>query len=144
MCIRDSRATILEGERLHPGATFLKRRPIKALQFAGRTIGAGARVMQAHTLPHFLAEYYPEPMDFNPRRWLEGAPTQRKALTDFGGGAHICLGMNVTRIQIPVVLAEMLRKYDWKVGYSPSFGLKVDAGLGLKELHEPIGLSKRA
>ena len=137
------RATILEGERLHPGATFLKRRPIRDLEFAGRTIPADSRVLQAHTLPHFLPEYYPEPMAYNPRRWLEGAPAQRKALTDFGGGSHICLGMNVTRIQIPVILAELLRHYDWRLGYVPAPGLTVDPGLGLRELHEPIVLVGR-
>lgn len=137
------RATILEGERLHPGAPFLKRRPVRSLQFAGRTIGAEARVLQAHTLPHFLPEYYPDPMAFSPRRWLEGAP-QRKALADFGGGSHICLGMNITRIQVPIVLAEILRNFDWRMDYNPLFKLRVDAGLGLRELHEPIVLFRRS
>jgi cytochrome P450 len=137
------RATILEGERLHPGATFLKRRPIRDLPFAGQTLAAGTRVLQAHTLPHFLPEYYSEPMEFRPRRWIEGPPPPRKALADFGGGAHICIGMNLTRIQVPIVLAAVLRRYDWKLGYAPAFGLTVDPGLGLKERHEPIALSNR-
>ena len=99
--------------------------------------------MQAHTLPHFLTEYYADPFAFNPRRWIEGEPPQRKALADFGGGAHICIGMNLTRIQVPVVLAEILRNYDWKLGYEPSFALTVDPGLGLREAHERIALSRR-
>jgi len=137
------RATILEGERLHPGATFLKRRPIRDLAFAGHTLEAGARVLQAHTLPHFLSEYYADPLAFRPRRWLEAQPPQRKALADFGGGSHICIGMNLTRVQVPIVLAEMLRRYDWTLGYAPSFALQVDAGLGIAERHEPITLSAR-
>jgi cytochrome P450 len=137
------RATILEGERLHPGATFLKRRPLKELSFAGRRIGAGSRVMQAHTLPHFLPEYYPEPMTFKPERWLDISAPPRKALSDFGGGSHICLGMNLTRIQVPIVLAEILVRYDWRLAYAPSYHLAVDPGLGPKELHEPLVLSPR-
>ncbi len=137
------RATILEGERLHPGATFLKRRPLKDLVFKGRTLGAGARVMQAHTLPHFLPEYYPDPMSFNPPRWLDAAAPPRKALADFGGGAHICIGMNLTRIQVPIVLAEILLHFDWRLNYLPSFGLAVDPGLGLKEKCKPVVLSRR-
>lgn len=138
------RATILEGERLHPGSTFLKRRPVRDLPFAGHTIAAGAKVMQAHTLPHFLPEYYSEPSEFRPQRWIDGPPPPRKALADFGGGAHICIGMNLTRIHVPIVLAEILRNYDWHVGYAPSFGLKVDRGLGLNEVHEPLTLSPRS
>ena len=137
------RATILEGERLHPGATFLRRRPLQDLEFAGHTIPARARVMQAHTLPHFLADYYPDPLAFRPRRWLVGEPPPRKALADFGGGAHICIGMNLTRLQVPIVLAELLGHYDWELGYTPKFGLSVDPGLGLQELHEPITLTRR-
>jgi hypothetical protein len=137
------RATIMEGERLHPGATFLKRRPLKDLSFFGKTIPAAAKVLQAHTLPHFLAEYYDNPLEYRPRRWLEGEPTTRKALTDFGGGSHICIGMNLTRIHVPIVLAELVRNYDWSLGYAPSFGLTVDAGTGLAEMHEPIVLGKK-
>jgi cytochrome P450 len=137
------RATILEGERLHPGAAFLKRSPARDLRFAGHTIGAGAGVLQAHTLPHFLPEYYSDPFAFNPRRWIEGEAPNRKALADFGGGSHICVGMNITRIQAPVVLAELLLRHDWRLDYTPLFGLKVDPGLGPRELHEPIALVAR-
>ena len=137
------RATILEGERLHPGGTFLKRRPLRELAFAGHTIAAGAPVMQAHTLPHFLPEYYPEPMAFRPARWLAGEPPPRKALADFGGGAHVCLGMNITRLHVPVVLAELLRNYDWRMDYVPALRLTADAGRGLEERHQPVALFRR-
>jgi cytochrome P450 len=135
------RATILEGERLHPGGSFLKRRPISNLEFGGKLIHAGDRVMQAHTLPHFLPEYYPDPMAFKPMRWIEGEPPPRKALADFGGGAHICIGMNLTRIQVPVVLAEIIRRFDWKIGYRTSFRPMVSGGTGMDESHEPIILT---
>jgi cytochrome P450 len=138
------RATILEGERLHPGATFLKRRPVRDLEFAGRTIPAGTPVLQAHTLPQFLREFYEDPLAFRPRRWLEGPPPDRKALVDFGGGSHICIGMNLTRIHSPIVLAEILRNYDWEHGYTPSFALKVDPGASQKEPNEPVALRRRA
>jgi cytochrome P450 len=138
------RSTILEGERLHPGGTFLRRRPVRDLQFSGHTLPAGSRVLQAHTLAHFLPEYYPDPLSFNPVRWLQGAPPPRKALADFGGGSHICIGMNLSRIQAPIVLAELLRRYDWSLGRTPSFHLTVDAGLGPVESENPIRLSTRA
>jgi len=137
------KATVFEGERLHPGATFLRRRPVRDLLFAGKTIPAGARVMQAHTLPHFLPEYYEEPLAFRPRRWLGERAPDRKALTDFGGGAHICVGMNLTRIHVPIILAELLRNYDWEIGYTPSFHLMVDPGISPKEKHEPVVLRRR-
>jgi cytochrome P450 len=138
------KATIFEGERLHPGATFLKRRPVKDLQFAGMTIPAGSKVMQAHTLPHFLGEYYDNPLAFRPRRWLGEKAPDRKALADFGGGAHICVGMNLTRIHVPIILAELLGNYDWELKYTPSFHLTVDPGLAQRDKHEPVALRRRA
>jgi cytochrome P450 len=137
------RATVMEGERLHPGATFLKRRPVADIALGGCTIPAGTRVLQAHTLQHFLAAHYPDPLAFSPRRWLETDTPQRKALTDFGGGAHICIGMNLTRLQVPIVLAELLARYDWTLGYAPSFPLTVDPGLGIRRRPEPIPLVPR-
>lgn len=136
------KATLLEGERLHPGGTFLKRRPRRDLSFAGKTIPAGAKVMQAHALPHFLPEFHPDPLRFSPRRWID-RPPPRKALADFGGGAHVCLGMNLTRVQAPIVLAEILRRYDWALAYEPDFRLRVDDGLGPKESPQPILLVER-
>jgi cytochrome P450 len=137
------KASIFEGERLHPGSTFLKRRPVRDLQFGGMTIPAGSKVMQAHTLPHFLEEYYDDPLAFRPRRWLGEKPPDRKALADFGGGAHICIGMNLTRIHVPIILAELLRNYDWEIKYTPSFHLRVDPGLAIREKHEPVALRRR-
>ncbi|HZZ20928.1 MAG TPA: cytochrome P450 [Opitutaceae bacterium] len=134
------RATILEAERMHPGGSFLKRRPITDLEFGGKLIRAGDRVMQAHTLPHFLPEYYADPFVFRPSRWIEGEPPPRKALADFGGGAHICIGMNLTRIQVPVVLAEIIRRFDWKVGYEACLRPMVSAGMELDGSHESIVL----
>ena len=138
------KATIFEAERLHPGATFLKRRPLRDLEFEGRIIKAGVGVLQAHTLPHFLPEYYPDPMAFAPRRWIQGDAPPRKALVDFGGGSHVCLGLNLTRIQLPIVLAAILTRYDLALGYTPAFQLRVDPGVEMTDHPEPISLTARS
>jgi hypothetical protein len=51
--------------------------------------------------------------------------------------------MNLTRIHVPIILAELLRNYDWEIGYTPSFHLMVDPGISPKEKHEPVVLRRR-
>ncbi len=136
------RAFIQETERVHPGLLFMSRRAARDLDFQGRTIPADRTVLQVHTLLHFLPEYYPDPMRFDPARWLTTEPSRRAHLA-FGGGAHICLGMNLARLHTPVVLAELLRNYDVALGYMPAFGHALDPGLARRPHAFPVHLSSR-
>jgi cytochrome P450 len=133
------RATIFETERLHPGVVFMSRLPIRDLELAGRPIPAHVPVLQVHTLPHFLPENYPDPEVFRPQRWLDATPGRKTHLL-FGGGAHVCLGMNVARLHMPIVLAEFIRRFDWELGYVPSYRLTVDPGVARHRKLTPITL----
>ena len=132
------RAVIQETERLHPGLIFTSRAAASDIPFAGKTIPAGRMVLQAHTLVHFIEENYPEPMRFDPSRWLQAEPSRKNHVL-FGGGVHVCLGMNVARLQMPIVLAELLLHREVRLDYVPAFGYAIDAGRGRR----PHGLSFR-
>jgi len=136
------RAFIQETERVHPGLLFMSRRAARDLDFQGQVIPTGRTVLQVHTLLHFLPEYFPDPMRFDPSRWLSAEPSRRTHLT-FGGGAHICLGMNIARLHAPVVLAELLRHYDVALGYQPRFGYPLDPGAARRPHAFPVRLSRR-
>jgi cytochrome P450 len=136
------RAFIQETERMHPGLLFMSRRAARDLDFQGRTIPTDRTVLQVHTLLHFLPEYYPDPLRFDPARWLTTEPLRRTHLA-FGGGAHICLGMNIARLQTPVVLAELLRHYDVALGYNPTFGYALDPGIARRPHAFPVQFSRR-
>jgi cytochrome P450 len=137
------RAFIQETERLHPGLLFMSRRAARPLEFQGQVIPTGRTVLQVHTLLHFLPEYHANPMQFDPSRWLQAEPPRRTHLT-FGGGAHICLGMNIARLHTPVVIAELVRNYDFSLGYKPTFGYALDPGLGRRPHAFPVRLARRA
>ncbi|HZZ19560.1 MAG TPA: cytochrome P450 [Opitutaceae bacterium] len=137
------RSFIQETERLHPGLIFMSRRTARDLEFKGFILPKGRTILQVHTLPHFLAENYPEPLRFDPGRWLEGEPPRRTHLT-FGGGTHICLGMNISRLQTPVVLAELLTGHDVALGYEPPFTYSLDPGMERRRAHFPVRISARS
>jgi cytochrome P450 len=137
------RSFIQETERLHPGLIFMSRRTARDLEFKGYVLPKGKTILQVHTLPHFLAENFPDPLRFDPTRWLENEPSRRTHLT-FGGGTHICLGMNISRLQTPVVLAELVMNYDVALGYTPPFTYALDPGMARRRAHFPIRVSPRS
>jgi cytochrome P450 len=62
---------------------------------------------------HDDPELFPEPRSFRPHRWLNKDRTRlEKYLTSFGKGTRSCLGMNLARVEIFLVLACMFRVFD--------------------------------
>jgi cytochrome P450 len=136
------RSVIQETERLHPGLLFMFRRPSRDLKFGGYAIPAGSAVLQFHSLLHFLPEYHPNPFQFDPARWLAIEPS-RKTHVPFGGGPHVCVGMNIARLHAPIALAEIVLNYDVNFGYSPSFTHTLDPGIVRRKGTFPVQLFTR-
>jgi cytochrome P450 len=120
-------ATIMEGERLKPGALFHSRVTATDLDVLGYELPADTWVLQVQALPHFLEEIYEDPFEFRPQRWLENN-YPKKAHGTFGGGTHICLGKSVTRVHAPVVLANLIKDYRMELEFTPGFDYRVDLG----------------
>lgn len=121
------KATIMEVERLQPGALSQSRVTVEETEFSGYKIPAGTRVFHNHTLCHFLEEIYEDPFVFKPQRWLDGE-YPKKAHGTFGGGTHVCLGMNVTRVYAPVILTTLVKNYGVELKFQPNFRHVVDLG----------------
>ncbi|WP_035985684.1 cytochrome P450 [Leptolyngbya sp. KIOST-1] len=59
---------------------------------------------------------YPQPHRFWPDRWLSGdrhSPTP--PMIDFGSGPHRCLGEHLAMLEATLMLAQMLRHFDWEL-----------------------------
>jgi len=77
---------------------------------------------------HFLDSVYEEPFKFNPRRYLDGRTYPPKANGFFGGGTHICLGMNLAMVHTPLILANVLRDYEYRFVSDPSMNVRMSLG----------------
>ena len=108
------KATIMEAERLFPAAPVLPRVPAEDMDFLGHHLKKGSHCLHMLSLMHFDESIYEEPFQFKPQRWLEHN-YPRQAHGTFGGGSHVCLGMNVARIQMPITLGFLLSKFDFTV-----------------------------
>jgi retinoid hydroxylase len=106
-----------EGERLYPPAPFIYRGVVEAVEFAGYQIPPGWTIGLSPMLSHRLPEIYSEPEQYDPDRFAPPREEDRRdqfALIGFGGGAHSCLGVEFAQMEMKLILAELLKQYDWE------------------------------
>ncbi len=119
--------TIMEVERLQPGAYFHVRTVAQPVEFQGYQLPKGTQVLHIQGLCHFLKEIYEDPFTFRPQRW-EGREYPRKAHGTFGGGTHVCLGINLARIHTPLILAHLIKDYNLEFDFEPKLHLYLEPG----------------
>ncbi|KAJ5564611.1 benzoate 4-monooxygenase cytochrome P450 [Penicillium frequentans] len=111
-------AVVQEGLRLsEPVSHRLNRQfPDRPLQCRGVYIPANTIVGMTGILTHLNENIYPEPRVFKPERWL--VPESKRLdryLVPFNRGTRSCLGMNLARAELVLILAAVFRQFDFDV-----------------------------
>lgn len=108
-----------EIERFYnPSGVVLFRGVVKEIDYAGYRIPPGWTVIVAQGLTHRLPDVYTDPNCFDPERFASHREEDKKvpfALIGFGGGEHVCIGMEFAKMEMKIFLATLLRHYDWTV-----------------------------
>jgi cytochrome P450 len=115
-CFPIMKAVIAEVERYYQPAPVIQKMTMRDVNILGRRIPAGESVLHIHGLSHFDSDFYEQPFDFNPGRWLQGSIKKPLA---FGGGKHLCLGMGVARLFVPLSIAIIVKAYDIQAMQAP-------------------------
>jgi cytochrome P450 len=102
-------ATIKETLRMRPVITDAARRLTREIELAGYRIPAGAIVMPAIAALHFREDIYPQPEEFRPERFLDGAP-ESYAWIPFGGGVRRCIGASFAQFEMGVIIRAILER----------------------------------
>lgn len=114
-----------EGLRMIPPVPSIPRRALRSFEYGGYTIPAGARVGINPHMVHHMEEHWPDPDRFDPMRFTPDKVKARHkyAWVPFGGGAHMCLGLHFAYMQIKILMAHMLTRYQIEVedGYAPDW-----------------------
>jgi len=110
------RAIISETERCFAPAPVVPKRTTKDINFLGVNVPSGTLIMHLHALSHFDENRYPDPLRFDPARWLSSDLEKPNA---FGGGKHMCLGMGVTRVYLPLILATLFSRHGLQIEHAP-------------------------
>ncbi|MEG3437742.1 cytochrome P450 [Pannus brasiliensis CCIBt3594] len=107
-----------EVERLYPPVYSIPRGVIREVEYGGYRIPAGWYVVLSPLLTHRSSELYTDPHRFDPDRFAPPREEDKQhpfALIGFGGGVHHCLGHELARMEIKVILTVLSRRYRWRV-----------------------------
>ena len=111
------RAVFRETLRLYPPITFMPRVALAKTTIGPRTLPRGALVMISPWTLHRHRDYWQDPHSFRPERFL---PENEDALTEgayipFGQGPHTCVGAGFAQTESLLIVAELLRRFDFQV-----------------------------
>lgn len=122
---------IMEAMRLYPVAGLAFRTVANSFDFAGHRIPAGARVLLATALPHYLPEHFPDPERFDIDRYAPGRMEQARpgVYAPFGLGPHTCLGNGFAQAQLMLTIAAIF--HDAELALHPP-------GYNLKTVYTPV------
>jgi cytochrome P450 len=116
-----------EAMRLAPPVPSLPRTAVREFEFMGFRIPAGTRVAINPLYTHHMAELWPEPQRYDPMRFdLEASRARHKfAYVPFGGGAHMCLGLNFAYMQAKCFTWHLLNAFEVSIapGYRPDWSM---------------------
>jgi len=137
------KATVQEIERLRPPTPVNTLLAAADFEFQGIAVPKGTALTHFMALTHFLPEIYPEPEAFRPERFLDEQAYPSKAHAAFGGGAHMCIGMPLARLEVPLILATLLPAFDLAFARRPSFRGRHSAALTPEDRRIPVTLQPR-
>jgi cytochrome P450 len=134
------RQVLSEVMRLYPPVWVLGRMPTRPFQAGPYEIPAGSTVLMSQWVMHKHANYWEEPLRFDPERWVEGGkgPGHRYAYFPFGGGARNCIGDSFAWLEAIVVLATLVERVGFascgrtKLVLQPTITLRPKGGLFMK------------
>lgn len=117
----------IETLRRYPVAPFTPRLATEAFEFDGYQVDANSEVFFAQTITHFLPEYYPDPLTFDPMRFAKGQGKGTPgAFAPYTLGEHLCLGAGIAEMQMMLIMARLLRNLRLELD-SPDYTVKIHA-----------------
>ena len=120
------RACLDESLRLFPPTPhgLPRQTPAEGVNILGDYIPGGVSVAMSAYVAHRQESVFPHADKFIPERWLgeEGKALQPYFLA-FSAGARGCIGRNISYLEQTVVLASVLRRYDFALS-SPNWELQ--------------------
>jgi cytochrome P450 len=112
-----TRNVFREALRLYPPITFIPRVAIVDTQIAGRRVKRGTMIMIAPWTLHRHRSFWRDPEAFDPDRFLPDREKEIRPGTyiPFGLGPRICVGAAFATIESSLILASLVRRYDFTV-----------------------------
>jgi len=115
--LRMTRRVIDESMRLYSPFWMIDRVAVEDVEISGVRIPRGVMVLPYIHGLHREPELWPSPEVFDPGRFEDGAVKRRhpSAHIPFGGGPRKCIGSNMAILQMLLMLAVLVRRYDFEL-----------------------------
>ena len=110
-----TRAVLSESMRLYPPAWAIGREVTTTCEIGGYTLQPGAVVLLSQWVTHRDERFWPDPMRFDPARWLNKTDRPRYAYFPFGGGSRACIGESFAWIEATLLLATLAQHWRMKL-----------------------------
>jgi cytochrome P450 len=120
-----------EAMRLYPPAWVMGRMSLKPIELGPYRIPAGAHFFMSQYMMGRTAEFFPDPLTFDPERFTPEAKAARHKYTyfPFGGGSRQCIGESFAWMEGVLSIATLAQRF--RIAY---------AGVGEPEVQEKITL----
>ncbi|XP_073044914.1 cytochrome P450 85A1-like [Primulina eburnea] len=112
--MRFTRAVIYETSRLATIVNGVLRKTTKDMEINGYMIPRGWRIYVYTREVNYDPCLYPDPLSFNPWRWLERGLENQHHFLIFGGGTRQCPGKELGLAEISTFLHYFVTRYKWE------------------------------
>ncbi|CAN0009602.1 unnamed protein product [Lampetra fluviatilis] len=121
-------SVVKETLRVSPPVAGGFRVALKTFEINGYQIPKGWNVIYSIKETHNMAENFPKRNDFDPDRWMTGgagggnggdAASSRFTYIPFGGGSRSCVGKELARLILRIVVVELCRRCEWELPNGP-------------------------
>jgi cytochrome P450 len=139
------RACLDESLRIIPPSSFglPRRTPPEGATILGEWIPGDTSVSIPAYVAHRDEKIFTEPESYIPERWLrEDAREMQPSFIPFSAGARGCIGRNISYLEQTIVLASIVRRYDFSMP-SPDFELKYHEAFNILVGELPLEISFR-
>ncbi len=108
-----------EALRLYPPVYFFFREPTQDVNLSGYEIAKGTTLVLPAWVVQHDPKWWDEPEAFRPERFAGESDQPEYAYFPFGGGPRHCLGMRFARLEMRIVIASILDRYELELVSDP-------------------------
>lgn len=119
-----------ESLRLDTPLTFTVRQAVRDTALLGHYLPRGMNVVTWPSVNHRLPELWTEPEKFDPNRFLPPRAEHKRhryAFAPWGGGAHKCIGMVFSQLEVKTIMHRLVRRYRLELPH-PGYRARWDYG----------------
>ena len=104
-----------ESQRITANGDPIRRNVRQEMKIGDKFVKRGDFLVYSAGDVNLNPEYYPEPHSYDPGRWLrpDPVPNVPYPFLGWGAGRHLCTGMKVAKLEMKLILAMFLMRYEY-------------------------------